>query len=187
MRIYTGSAPVMAKRGLKPSRKADPRVARRARAANSNAMMLYVSAIIFVAVAITMGYLAQRSALVIAYSHMEALEEQISELKQLCNEKSVELAEMTSIAKVETIARQKLGMVDARKVAVLLVAGEPVPVQAAAAPQPNEAQVARLKLEVPTMLAAFGSWLKSTAISATSSMISTWHANSASSLPDVLQ
>jgi len=47
--------------------------------------------------------------------------------------------------------------------------------------------IARLEIEVPTVLAIFGSWLKSTAISATSSMISTWHANANGSLPEVLQ
>ncbi len=188
MRIYANSKPISLKRTAKPAKRPDNRAVRRARVSNSNAIMLSVSVIIFIAVLVAMGYLAQRSALISAYSHLETLEEQIAGLKQLYNERSMELAELTSISKVETIARVKLGMVDAKKVAVLLVDSSDEPVEVAAAkPAEEKAETARLNFEVPTVLAVFGSWLRSTAISATSSMISTWHANSNGSLPDVLQ
>jgi cell division protein FtsL len=188
MRMYGDAKPIVFKKPAKLGRKPDKRAARRARASNSSAVMLSVSAIILVAVLISMGYLAQRSALITAYSNMEALEESISGLKQLYNERSMELAELTSIAKVEITAREKLGMVDAKKVAVLLVSLPEKPQEEApAAASVNRQAITRLNLEVPTVLAVFGSWLRSTAISATSSMISTWHANFNGSLPDVLQ
>jgi len=188
MKIYADSKPIALKSRPVKRRSADSRAQRRARGANPNSIMLSVSAIIFIAVLIAMGYLAQRSAVIAAYSNIEALERQIQGLKQMYNEKSMELADLSSMAKIEKVAREKLGMVDATRTALLLVEGEPEGVVAAEAEQQAGPKgTARIEIEVPTMLAVFGSWLRSTAISAASSMISTWHANANGSLPEVLQ
>lgn len=188
MKIYADSKPIALKSRPARRRRVDTRAQRRARGANPNSIMLSVSAIIFIAVLIAMGYLAQRSAVIAAYSNIEALERQIQGLKQMYNEKSMELADLNSMAKVEKVAREKLGMVDATKTALLLVEKEPVEAVVAQVEQKAEPSgIARIEIEVPTMLAVFGSWLRSTAISATSSMISTWHANANGSLPEVLQ
>ncbi|HNV34316.1 MAG TPA: hypothetical protein PKK63_02155 [Bacillota bacterium] len=189
MRIYADSRPIAIKKRRRVARRTDNRAARRARASNPNSMMLSVSAIIFVAVLIAMGYLAQRSAVISAYSQIDALESQIAGLKQVYNEKSMELAELNSMAKVEKVARERLGMVDVTNTALLLrdkAADKPAVIEEKSA-QTGPKGIARLEIEVPTVLAIFGSWLKSTAISATSSMISTWHANANGSLPEVLQ
>lgn len=189
MRIYADVKPVKLRRRPKPSRRPDKRVSRRARASNPNAMMLPISAIILIAVLITMGYLAQRSAIMAACSQIDVLEENIAAVRQVYNKKCMELAELNSMAKVEKTAREKLGMVDATSTALVLVERrEVVAASEQKAPSANgQKTAARLQIEVPTVLAVFGSWLKSTAISATSSMISTWHANANGSLPDVLQ
>lgn len=189
MRIYADSRPIAIKRRRRAVKRTDNRAARRARASNPNSMMLSVSAIIFVAVLIAMGYLAQRSAVISAYSQIDALETQIAGLKQVYNEKSMELAELSSMAEIEKVAREKLGMVDTTNTALLLkekAAEKPAATEQKTASEGPKG-IARLEIEVPTVLAIFGSWLKSTAISATSSMISTWHANANGSLPEVLQ
>ncbi|HOG53712.1 MAG TPA: hypothetical protein PLT03_07545, partial [Bacillota bacterium] len=82
MKIYADSKPIALKSRPVKRRSADSRAQRRARGANPNSIMLSVSAIIFIAVLIAMGYLAQRSAVIAAYSNIEALERQIQGLKQ---------------------------------------------------------------------------------------------------------
>ncbi|MEA4882933.1 MAG: cell division protein FtsL [Clostridia bacterium] len=133
------------------------------------------------AVVVLVAYLAQRAEIVRASDGRVRAESRLAALRNEYDRRSLELARLTSLDRIDRAARVQLGMVDPTATGVVMVDARP---QVASASVSTPA--ARALSEPPTVLASVSGAIQHMAMAAASSLVAAWFANAPAQLPVVL-
>ena len=156
----------------------------RRRASRTMRLMSACGIVAVLAVALSVVVLAERVATVRAGDSRDRARARAEALKNEWERMSLEFARITSLDRVDQVARAELGMVDPPRMGVVLVDARPMLSAADKAVPPNEtADVS----QPPTVLANVAAIVEQMAVAAVSNLIAAWSVVPAVELPSVLE
>jgi cell division protein FtsB len=154
----------------------------RRRARRAARFMVTCALVTCAAMGLLVSYLVLRAEIVRACDRLSHANARLQSLRNEWDRRSLELSRLTSLDRIDTIARTKLGMVNPREVGVVVVDARPL--IAAVESQGPESHALG---EPPTVLAGAVSFLEQMAVAAASNLVAAWFARAPVPLPSVLQ
>ncbi len=156
----------------------------RRRSSRTMRLMSACGLVAVLAVAFSVVVLAERVAIVRASDGRDRARARAESLKNEWERQSLSLARITSLERVDRVARAELGMVDPPRMGVVVVDARPVLSAANQANPPSEtADVS----QPPTVLANVAAIVEQMSVAAVSNLIAAWFVVPAVQLPSVLE
>ncbi len=156
----------------------------RRRSSRTVRLMAACGVVAMLAIVLPVAFLAERVEIVRASDNRDRAQARAQLLKNEWDRMSLELARITSLDRVDQVARAELGMVDSPRMGVVLVDARPVLNAANPAWPPSEtADVS----QPPTVLANVAAVVEQMAVAAVSNLIAAWFVVPAAQLPSVLE
>ncbi|MGI6131912.1 MAG: cell division protein FtsL [Bacillota bacterium] len=156
----------------------------RRRSSRTVRLMSACGLVAVLAVAFSVAVLAERVAIVRASDRRDRAGARAESLRNEWERMSLELARITSLDRVDKVARAELGMVDPPRMGVVLIDARPVLDTANRAIPPSEtADVS----QPPTVLANVAAIVEQMAVAAVSNLIAAWFVVPTTQLPSVLE
>ena len=156
----------------------------RRRSSRTMRLMSACGLVAALAIALSVVVLAERVATVRASDSRDRARARAVSLRNEWDRMSLEFARITSLDRVDQVARTELGMVDPPRMGVVLVDARPVLTADNKAVPPSEtADVS----QPPTVLANVAAIVEQMAVAAVSNLIASWFVVPAVELPSVLE
>lgn len=156
----------------------------RRRSSRTVRLMSACGLVAVLAVAFSVAVLAERVAIVRASDSRDRAGARAESLRNEWERMSLELARITSLDRLDKVARAELGMVDPPRMGVVLV--DPRPVLSAANKAVPSSETADLS-QPPTVLANVAAIVEQMAVAAVSNLIAAWFVVPTTQLPSVLE
>lgn len=153
---------------------------------NTRSFRLMAECVIVAVLAIVLLVMsiAQRAEIMRACDRRSDVQARLDLLKNEWDRKSLELARVASLERVDAIARTELGMASPDNMGIVVVDARPMLAKSEAAQASVQTQALS---EPPTVLASAATVLKGMAIAAVSNLIAGWFAAPQAQLPSVLK
>ncbi|HON41806.1 MAG TPA: cell division protein FtsL [Bacillota bacterium] len=156
----------------------------RRRSSRTMRLMSGCGLVAVLAVALCVVVLAERVAIVRASDSRDRARARAESLKNEWERMSLELARITSLDRVDQVARAELGMVDPPRMGVVLVDARPM---LSAANQPIPPSDTADVSQPPTVLANVAAVVEQMAVAAVSNLIAAWFVVPTAQLPSILE